>query len=74
MPIFVVAFHAPSELPPRPSQRRTRSMIHEGVETKTLARHGSVDNPPNDDDNISTIVTYFNTKNRNQRKSRCINS
>jgi len=33
MPIFVVAVHASSELPPRPTQRHTRSMIHEGMET-----------------------------------------
>ena len=62
MLIFIVAIHAPSELPPRPSQRRTRSMIHEGMETQTLARHGFVDNPPNDDDNIPIIVSYYNAK------------
>jgi len=62
MPIFVVAVHAPSELPPCPTQRRTRSMIHEGMETQTLAGHGFVDNPPNDDDNIPIIVSYFNAK------------
>ena len=63
MPIFVVAVHAPSELPPCPSQRHTRSMnIHEGMETKTLARYGFVDNSPNDDDNIPIIVSYYNAK------------
>ena len=62
MPIFVVAVHTPSELPPRPSQQCTRIIIHEGTETQILAGHGSVDNPPNDDDNIPIIVTYFNAK------------
>ena len=62
MPIFVVAVHAPSELPPLPTQWRTRSMIHEGMETQTLAGHGFVDNPPNDDGNIPIIVSYFNAK------------
>ena len=33
MPIFIVAVHAPSELPPCPIQRHTRSMIHDGMET-----------------------------------------
>ena len=62
MPIFVVAVHTPSEHPPRPSQRRTRSMIHEGMETQTLVGHGLVDIPPNDDDNIPIIVSYYNAK------------
>ena len=62
MPIFVLAVYAPSELPPCPSQRRTRSMIHEGMETQTLVGHGFVDNPPNDDDNIPIITSYFNAK------------
>ena len=62
MPIFVVAVHAPSELPPQPTQRCIRSMIHEGMETKTLEGHGFVDNPPNDDDNIPIIATYFNAR------------
>ena len=74
MPIFVVTVHAPSELPRRPSKRCTQSMIHQAREAQTLAGHGFVDNPPNDDDNIPIIVSYFNAKNRNQRKSRCINS
>ena len=68
MPIFVVAVHAPSELPPRPTQRRTRSMIHEGMETQTLAGHGFVDIPPNDDDNIPIIISYFNTKKQKSKK------
>ena len=68
MRIFVVAVHAPSKLPPLPSQWRTRSMIHEGMETQTLAGHGFVDNPPNDDDNISIIVTYFNAKKQKSKK------
>ena len=74
MPIFIVAVDAPSELPPRPTQRSTRSMIHEGMETKTLVGHGFVDIPPNDDDNIPIIVSYLNARNKNQRKSRRINS
>ena len=74
MPIFIVAVHAPSELPPCPTQRHTRSMIHEGMEIKTLAGHGFVDIPPNDGDNIPIIIIYYNAKNINQRKSRCINS
>ena len=37
-------------------------MIHEGMEIQTLAGHGFVDNPPNDDDNIPIIVSYFNAK------------
>ena len=62
MPIFIVAVHAPSELPPRPTQWRTRSMIHEGMETETIEGHGFVDIPPNDDDNIPIIVSYYNAK------------
>ena len=68
MPIFIVVVHAPSELPPRPSQRRTRSMIHEGMETQTLAGHGFVYNPPNDYDNIPIIVSYFNAKKQKSKK------
>ena len=49
-------------------------MIHEGMETQTLAGYGFVDIPPNDDDNTPIIVNYYNAKNRNQRKTRCINS
>ena len=62
MPIFDVAVHAPSELPPCPTQRRTRSMMHEGMETQTLVGHGFVDIPPNDDDNTPIIVSYYNAK------------
>ena len=68
MPIFVVAVHTPLELPPRPSQWCTRSMIHEAMETNTLAGHGFVDNPPNDDDNIPIIVSYFNAKKQKSKK------
>ena len=68
MPIFVVAVHAPSELPPQPTQRCIRSMIHEGMETKTLEGHGFVDNPPNDDDNIPIIISYFNAKKQKSKK------
>ena len=57
MPIFVVVVHAPSEFPPRPTQRCTRSMIREGMETQTLAGHGFVDIPPNDDDNTPIIIS-----------------
>ena len=69
IPIFIVAVHAPSELPPCPSQRCTRSMIHEDMETKTLAGHGFVDNPPNDDDNIPIIISYFNAKKHKSKKN-----
>ena len=62
MPIFIVGVHAPSKLPPFPTQRHTRSMIHEGMETQTLAGHGFVDIPPNDDDNIPIIISYYNAK------------
>ena len=62
MPIFVVAVRAPSEMPLCPSQRRTRSMIHELMEAQTLAGHGFVDIPLNYDDNIPIIVSYFNAK------------
>ena len=68
MPIFVVAVHTPSELSPRSSQRCTRSMIHEGTETKKLSGHGFVDNPPNDDDNIPIIVTFCNAKKQKSKK------
>ena len=44
-------------------------MIHEGMETQTLAGHGFIYIPPNDDDNTPTMQ-----ENRNQRKSICINS
>ena len=43
-------------------------MIHEGMETQTLAGHGFVDNPPNDDDNIPIIVSYFNAKKHKSKK------
>ena len=62
MPIFVITIHTPLELPPCPTQWRTRSMIHEGMETQTLAGLGFVDDTPNDDDNIPIIVSYFNAK------------
>ena len=62
MSIFVVAVHAPSKMPPHPTEQCTRSMIHKGMETQTLEGHGFVDNPPNDDDDIPIIVTYFNPK------------
>ena len=65
---FCCSVHAPSKLPPRPTQRRTRSMIHEDMETQTLVGHGFVDNPPNDDDNIPIIVSYFNAKKQKSKK------
>ena len=37
-------------------------MIHEGMVTQTLEGHGFVDNPPNYDDNIPIIISYFNAK------------
>ena len=75
MPIFVVVARSPLELPPRPIQWHTRSMIHEGMETQTLEGHGFVDNPPNDDMIISQLSSVISMqKNRNQRKSGCINS
>ena len=55
-------------MPPRPTQRHTISMIHEGMETKTLVGHGFVDNPPNDDDNIPIIISYFNAKKQKSKK------
>ena len=69
MPIFIVAVHTPSKLPPRPTQRRTRSMIHEGMETKKLVGHGFVDIPPNDDDNIPIIISYYNAKKQKSKKN-----
>ena len=43
-------------------------MIHEGMETQTLEEHGFVDIPPNDDDNIPIIVSYFNAKIQKSKK------
>ena len=62
MPIFVVAVHAPSELPPCPTQRCTRSMIHEVIESKKLEGHVFLYIPQNYDDNIPIIVSYYNAK------------
>ena len=68
MLIFVFVVHAPLELPPRPTQRCTRSMIHEGMETQTLVGHGFVAIPPNDDDTIPIIVSYYNAKKQKSKK------
>ena len=43
-------------------------MIHEGMETQTLEGHGFVYIPPNDDDNIPIIISYYNAKKQKSKK------
>ena len=43
-------------------------MIHEGMETQTLAGNFFVDIPPNDYDNIPIIVSYYNAKKHKSKK------
>jgi len=60
-------------MPQCPSQRRTRSMVHERMETQKIEGHGAR-NTMSKDDYDTQIVNLFNVKNINQRKNRCINS
>ena len=43
------------------------------METQTLVGDGFVDIPPNDDDNIPIIVSYFNAKKQKSKKKQMYN-
>jgi len=51
--------HAPAQLHPRPSQRRTRSMVHEHMETQTIEGQGA-GNTVLEDDYDTLIVNFMN--------------
>ena len=71
MIIFFVPVHILEQMPANPSQRHTRSMVHEC--TQTIEGQGTQNTMSLDDDDIP-IVSFMNVKNINQRKIRCINS
>ena len=67
MIIFFVAVHDPEQMPRRPSQRRTRSMVHEHMETQTIEGHDAR-NTMSKDDYDTRIVNSFNVKKHKSKK------
>ena len=53
--------HAPAQMPRHPSQRRTRSMVHERMETQTIEGYGTR-NAMSKDDYDTLIVNFFTGK------------
>jgi hypothetical protein len=68
MIIFVVAVHSPAQLPPCPSQRCTRSMVHERMETQTIEGQGVV-NTVSKGDYDTPIVNFMNVKKHKSKKN-----
>ena len=67
MIIFVVVVHDPVEMPRRPSQRRTISMVHEHMETQTIEGQGTR-NTMSLDDYDTPIVNFMNVKKHKSKK------
>jgi hypothetical protein len=67
MIIFVVAVHAPAQMPRRPSQRCTIIMVHKYMETQTIERQGTI-NAMSKDDYDTPIVNSFNVKKLESQK------
>jgi hypothetical protein len=68
MIIFIVAIHAPAQLPPRPSQRCTKSMVHECMETQTIEGQG-VGNTMSKDNYDTPIINFMNVKKHKSKKN-----
>jgi hypothetical protein len=66
MIIFVVAVHDPEQMPANPSQRRTRSMVHE--HTQTIEGQGT-QNTMSLDDYDTPIVNFMNVKKHKSKKN-----
>jgi hypothetical protein len=66
MIIFVVAVHDPEQMPRRPSQRRTRSMVQE--RTQTIEGQGT-QNTMSLDDYDTPIVNFMNVKTHKSKKN-----
>jgi hypothetical protein len=66
MIIFVVPVHDPEQMPANPSQRRTRSMVHE----RTQTIEGQVTrNTMSLDGYDIPIVSFMNVKKQNSKKN-----
>ena len=68
MIIFIIAVHSPAHLPPCPSQRCTRSMVHECMETQTIEGQGTL-NTMSLDDYDTPIVNFMNVKKHKSKKN-----
>jgi hypothetical protein len=68
MIILVVAVHTPAHMPQRPSQRHTKSMVRERMETQTIEGHGAR-NTMSKDDYDTPIIKYFNVKKHKSKKN-----
>jgi hypothetical protein len=66
MIIFVVPVHDPEQMPANPSQRHTRSMVHE--RTQTIEGQGTQNTMSLDDDDIP-IVSFMNVKKHKSKKN-----
>jgi hypothetical protein len=66
MIIFVVAIHDPEQMPRRPSQQRTRIMVHEC--TQTIEGQGT-QNTMSLDDYDTPIVNFMNVKKHKSKKN-----
>jgi hypothetical protein len=66
MIIFVVLVHEPEQMPANPSQRRTRSMVHE--RTQTIEGQGT-QNTMSLDDYDTPIVNFMNVKKHKSKKN-----
>jgi hypothetical protein len=66
MIIFVVPVHHPEQMPANPSQRRTRSMVHE--RTQTIEGQGTQNTMSLDDYDIP-IVSFMNVKKHKSKKN-----
>jgi hypothetical protein len=66
MIIFVVPVHDPEQMPANPSQRRTRSMVHE--RTQTIEGQGT-QNTMSLDDYDTPIVNFMNVKKPKSKKN-----
>ena len=66
MIIFVVAVHDLEHMPRRPSQRRTKIMVHEC--TQTIEGQGTQNTMSLDDDEIP-IVSFMNVKKCKSKKN-----
>ena len=67
MIIFVVLVHGPEQMLANPSQRRTRSMVHE--RTQTIEGQGTRNTISLDDDDHIPIVSFMNVKKHKSKKN-----
>ena len=68
MIIFFVAVHDPTQIPRHPSQRCTRRMVHEHMETQTIEGQGER-NTMSLDDYDTPIVNFMNVKKHKSKKN-----